>query len=33
VVEPVAGAENVSLSGDPARAETDLAELGAALVS
>jgi glycerate 2-kinase len=33
VVEPVAGAENVSLSGDPARAETDLEELGAALVS
>jgi glycerate kinase len=31
VVEPVEGAENVSLSGDPARAEADLEELGAAL--
>jgi glycerate kinase len=32
VVEPVDGAENVSLSGDPAHAEVDLEELGAALV-
>lgn len=28
VIEPVAGAETVSLSGDPARAEADLEELG-----
>jgi glycerate kinase len=32
VVEPVEGAETLSLSGDPLRAEADLEELGAALV-
>lgn len=31
VVEPIAGAETVSLSGDPARAEADLEELGRTL--
>jgi glycerate kinase len=33
VLEPVADAETVSLSGDPARAEADLEELGARLVA
>jgi hypothetical protein len=32
VVEPVEGAETLSLSGDPLRAEADLEELGGALV-
>jgi hypothetical protein len=33
VLQAVPGAETIALSGDPARAEADLEELGAALAS